>query len=393
MREIRSKCLLFKLNLLNPASHSFALALTRNRTLRMSTASNGPFHVRLEELEKATMGEVQTGSYEKRVAGLEGELRFSQPPPIAPPIDFLTPAPATVAVGPAAAALAAAVGRARTQAQAAQEAHGMDDPVGQAYKHAALGVQAAQLAQGEEAIRAARAAKVESARASAPGPGPATATAPATAPPVSDPFSDLPAPDLAEPASSSSVHVGNPFDFFDEIEPSKASEPLPSTAAPTTAQAPAAPVRDLRQEMQDLQERATALAQPVRPAAPVRDLRQEMQDLQERATALAQAPAPPAQPEPIPAAPVPVPAQQPTPTPTPAPAPIEPAKLSPQALGKLGLHVFLKHTFTADGASPWQVTVEGGERVKVVDVRSDGWTEVTTGDGRRGLLPSSYLDA
>ena len=40
----------------------------------------------------------------------------------------------------------------------------------------------------------------------------------------------------------------------------------------------------------------------------------------------------------------------------------------------------------------WQLAVEGGARVKVLQIHEDGWAEVRDATGTTGLVPACYLD-
>lgn len=52
-------------------------------------------------------------------------------------------------------------------------------------------------------------------------------------------------------------------------------------------------------------------------------------------------------------------------------------------------------TVAADfaGGEPWQLAVCEGEDVDVVERHADGWTEVVNGEGGRGAVPTSFLEA
>jgi len=40
----------------------------------------------------------------------------------------------------------------------------------------------------------------------------------------------------------------------------------------------------------------------------------------------------------------------------------------------------------------WQLALEGGARVKVLQIHEDGWAEVKDATGTTGLVPACYLD-
>ena len=40
----------------------------------------------------------------------------------------------------------------------------------------------------------------------------------------------------------------------------------------------------------------------------------------------------------------------------------------------------------------WQLALEGGARVKVLQIHEDGWAEVRDATGTTGLVPACYLD-
>ena len=50
-----------------------------------------------------------------------------------------------------------------------------------------------------------------------------------------------------------------------------------------------------------------------------------------------------------------------------------------------------KAEFAFGGSDSWQVSLAEGEAITVIADHHDGWSEVAALDGRRGLVPTSYL--
>ena len=44
-----------------------------------------------------------------------------------------------------------------------------------------------------------------------------------------------------------------------------------------------------------------------------------------------------------------------------------------------------------DAAEPWQLSAAEGDAVNILETHEDGWADVVTSDGARGMLPVSYL--
>ena len=45
-----------------------------------------------------------------------------------------------------------------------------------------------------------------------------------------------------------------------------------------------------------------------------------------------------------------------------------------------------------DAAEPWQLSAAEGDAVNILETHEDGWADVVTSDGARGMLPVSYLE-
>ena len=45
-----------------------------------------------------------------------------------------------------------------------------------------------------------------------------------------------------------------------------------------------------------------------------------------------------------------------------------------------------------DAAEPWQLSAAEGDAVNILETHEDGWADVVTLDGARGMLPVSYLE-
>ncbi|CAH0367256.1 unnamed protein product [Pelagomonas calceolata] len=92
-------------------------------------------------------------------------------------------------------------------------------------------------------------------------------------------------------------------------------------------------------------------------------------------------PSPPPQPDPAPVAAKPKP---PPPPPKPKPPPPPPRAPEPPSRPARVAHPY-------DAAEPWQLSAAEGDAVNILETHEDGWADVVTSDGARGMLPVSYL--
>ena len=93
-------------------------------------------------------------------------------------------------------------------------------------------------------------------------------------------------------------------------------------------------------------------------------------------------PSPPPQPDPEPVAAKPKP---PPPPPKPKPPPPPPRAPEPPSRPARVAHPY-------DAAEPWQLSAAEGDAVNILETHEDGWADVVTSDGARGMLPVSYLE-
>ena len=90
----------------------------------------------------------------------------------------------------------------------------------------------------------------------------------------------------------------------------------------------------------------------------------------------------PARPDPEPVAAKPKP---PPPPPKPKPPPPPPRAPEPPSRPARVAHPY-------DAAEPWQLSAAEGDAVNILETHEDGWADVVTSDGARGMLPVSYLE-
>ena len=74
----------------------------------------------------------------------------------------------------------------------------------------------------------------------------------------------------------------------------------------------------------------------------------------------------------------------PPPPPKPKPPPPPPRAPEPPSRPARVAHPY-------DAAEPWQLSAAEGDAVNILETHEDGWTDVVTSDGARGMLPVSYL--
>ena len=99
-------------------------------------------------------------------------------------------------------------------------------------------------------------------------------------------------------------------------------------------------------------------------------------------------PAVPAQPKPPSPPPQPKPVAKPKPPPPPPPKP-KPPPPPPRAPEPPSRPARVAHPY--DAAEPWQLSAAEGDAVNILETHEDGWADVVTSDGARGMLPVSYL--